>query len=201
MVHRAECRGRARPVAGGLHPALPGGGALRRALEILDLVVPHPRQPVPRPPAQGPLVEALDAWCGRSRVERVAPRPPAGVAPGPRGHDRAGADVEAGLGGRGPARATAARGSNFTGAGGAADAGDRGGAEVLRGDGAGAPPPRARNTQEDDGGDLTRRHIPSRNSSSSATSSTSSRVRGPHPRTSTGAVTAQSSARSSRRAS
>src|SRR5206468_11433359 len=86
------------------------------------------------------------------------PRPPACTLPGPRGHDRTGADVEAALGGRGPARAAAARGRDPSGTGGAADAGDRGGAEVLGGDGAGAPPPRAHNAQEDDGDDLTWGH-------------------------------------------
>src|SRR2546426_2362133 len=43
MVYRAERRRRARPVAGGLHPGLPVGGALRRPLEVLDLVLPHRR--------------------------------------------------------------------------------------------------------------------------------------------------------------
>src|SRR5207247_751718 len=88
------------------------------------------------------------------RVAQATPHPPAGTLPGPRGHDRTGADVEAALGGRGPARAAAARGRDPSGTGGAADAGDRGGAEVLGGDGAGAPPPRAHHAQEDDGRDL-----------------------------------------------
>jgi len=60
MVHRAECETRA------TCPRRPSSGSTRRrgasmGARNLDLVLPHPRQPVPRPPAQGPLVEALDA--------------------------------------------------------------------------------------------------------------------------------------------
>src|SRR5581483_400753 len=58
LVAAARPRGRPRSVAGGVPPRLPVGEPLPRGRPVLDVVLPDPRQPVPRSPASGTLVAA-----------------------------------------------------------------------------------------------------------------------------------------------